>query len=373
MSFGQTTVAGATPFLMVGQESARLVFGRSKTPSSAEQILSVRAYVNSVGVGAVTALKVGIYNITGGIVGATKVASAVITIPDNTSAGWVSASLSYSMTTGDEYAYAWVNDGNTPWYLYASAVGGSGLIDRDDSGANPYALASTWPSGGGSSSFDALIEVVTDGSEAEITAIDDPIPAGSSFNFTKFGMDTITSITSNRAGATLSGITNSSATLAGWVNAGFYPELPSTVQFTFGDGTLSANANSNISIPSGYTKVNVVSPEIVDTTYFAAAVLAQTGRTIVTGDRIYHSVFTKAGGGIDALFSMSADTGISCDPLGGTFTAWLWVSGGADAGKMFDYAVTTTESGTVVIAGGLTAAGLTSIGLTRAGLTSAGL
>jgi hypothetical protein len=182
-----------------------------------------------------------------------------------------------------------------------------------------------------------------------ISAIDNPIPAGSSFNFTKFGMGTITSITSNRSGATLSSITNTSAMLAGWVNAGPYPELPSTVQFTFGDGTLSANAISNISIPSGYTKVSVASPEIVDTTYFAAAVLAQTGRTIATGDRIYHSVFTKAGGGIDGLFSMAADTGISSDPLGGTFTAWLWVSAGADAGKMYRYEVTVAAGGDVII------------------------
>jgi hypothetical protein len=162
-------------------------------------------------------------------------------------------------------------------------------------------------------------------------------------------MGTITSITSNRSGATLSSITNSSAILAGWVNAGPYPELPSTVQFTFGDGTLSANTSSNISIPSGYTKVSVVSPEIVDTTYFAAAVLAQTGRTIVTGDRIYRSAFTKAGGGIDTLFSMAADTGISCDPLGGTFTAWLWVSAGADAGKMYQYDVTVDGNGSVTV------------------------
>jgi len=373
MSFGQTTVAGATPVSMTGQDSARLVFGRSTTPSSAESILSVRAYVESVGAGGVTALKVGIYNITGGIVGAAKVASAVITIPDNTSAQWVSASLSYSMVVGNEYAYAWVNDGNTPYSLYASAVGGSGLIDRDDTGANPYALASTWPSGGGSSSFDALIEVVTDGSSAAITAIDDPIPAGSSFNFTKFGMADITSITSNRAGATLSSITNSSATLAGWVNAGLYPELPSTVQFTFGDGTLSANANSNISIPSGYTKISIASPELVDTTYFAAAVLAQTGRTIVTGDIVYHSAFTKAGGGIDALFSMSADTGINCDALGGTFTVWLWVSAGADAGKMYEYNVTVAAGGGVTVSGGLTSIGLTSSGFTSSGLTSTGL
>jgi hypothetical protein len=78
-------------------------------------------------------------------------------------------------------------------------------------------------------------------------------------------------------------------------------------------------------------------------------VLAQTGRTIATGDRIYHSVFTKAGGGIDALFSMSADTGISCDSAGGTFTAWLWVSAGADAGKMYQYTATISAGGEVTL------------------------
>jgi len=182
-----------------------------------------------------------------------------------------------------------------------------------------------------------------------ISDIDDPIPAGSSFNFTAFGTGSISSITSNRAGATLSGITNTSATLSGWVNGGLYPELPSTVQFTFGDGTLTTNANSNISIQSGYTKVSVVSPELSDATYPAAAILAQAGRTIATGDRIYVSEFTKAGGGIDALFTMNPDTWISCDPAGGTFTAWLWVSAGADAGKMYQYDVTVSGSGAITI------------------------
>ena len=201
-----------------------------------------------------------------------------------------------------------------------------------------------------------------------ISAIDDPIPAGSSFNFTTFGMGTITSITSNRAGAALSSITNTSAALSGWVNAGLYPELPSTVQFTFGDGTLTTNANSNISIQSGYTKVSVVSPELSDVTYPAAAILAQADRTLATGDRIYVSEFTKAGGGIDALFTMNPDTFISCDPAGGTFTAWLWVSAGADAGKMYKYDVTVSGSGEITI----DSVGLTLSGLTLAGFTASG-
>ena len=274
-----------------------------------------------------------------------------------------------SLSGGDTFTLEYLNNKLT---LKKNTVAVSGFIDITPTNI----LTPSYNVGihGRQSATDFINELsVSTLSTAVITAIDDPVQSGASFNFTKSGMGDITAITTNRAGVTVSGISNTSATLSGWVNAGLYPELPSTVQFTFGDGTLTALANSNITAPTGYTKVSAVSPELSDTTYFAAAVLAQTSRTIVTGDRVYHSAFTKAGGGIDAFFSMRDDTWLSCDALGGTFTAWLWVSAGADAGKMYEYNVTVAAGGGITVTGGLTSIGLTSSGLTSSGLTSSGL
>jgi hypothetical protein len=274
-----------------------------------------------------------------------------------------------SLSGGDTFTLEYLNNKLT---LKKNTVAASGFIDITPTNI----LTPSYNVGvhGRQSATDFINELsVSTLSTAVITAIDDPIEAGTSFNFTTSGMGDITTITTDAAGVTVSSITNTSAALSGWVNAGLYPELPSGVEFTFGDGTLTATANSNISIPDGYTKVSVVSPELSNTTFFAAAVLAQDARTMITGDRVFVSEFTKAGGGIDEFFTMRADTWLSCYAPGGTFTAWLWVSAGADAGKMYEYNVTVAAGGGITVSSGLTSVGLTTSGFTIIGLTAIGL
>jgi len=199
-----------------------------------------------------------------------------------------------------------------------------------------------------------------------VDTIDDPIEAGDSFNYTTSGFSSLTAITTDKSGVTVSGISgiDGTATLIGWADAALYPALPSSAQFTFTDGTNNATKNSNISAPAGYTKVPVTAPELVVGSTIGKAILAATGRTIAAGDIQYHTTYSN--------LVVTGTTGYSVTGAG-TFDYWLWVSSGADAGKMFYYAVTITEGGAVVVTGGLTSSGLTSSGLTRVGLTSSGL
>lgn len=207
-------------------------------------------------------------------------------------------------------------------------------------------------------------------SAAEISTITDPITIGSAFSFTgaSWAGGTFTSITTNVTGSSVSGISGStssgSATLSGWVDGAAHAQIPTAVTFTFNDGTTSATKASNISLPSGYTKLPLSAPVTSVSTTIGGAILAQTGRTVVTNDVFYHTSYGD--------LVITPDTSFTVTDAG-SFDLWLYVSSGADAGKNYYYAVTITESGDVVISNGLTTAGLTSSGLTRAGLTYSGL
>lgn len=251
MSFGQTTVAGATPTNMSGQSSARLVYGRSYTPSVAESITSVRAYLDAGSITVDDGLLIGIFDITGGYVGATRVALATVVIPVGASAGWRSIDISYSMTVGHEYAYAFVAAENSGWNLYASAVGGSGLIDRDDSGSTPYGIASTWPSGGGGSSFDALVEVITAVDAAQtIDTVNsgNPVKIGQTFTSSVAGFTGVVSGT--LGGISLTGLSYSSntitATLPSFIDGDDYfePDINQTLVFNNGSETASKSVST---------------------------------------------------------------------------------------------------------------------------------
>jgi len=196
-----------------------------------------------------------------------------------------------------------------------------------------------------------------------VSAIDDPIVEGASFNYTQSGMGTLSGITTNKTGVTVSSVTASSAVLSGWTEGGLYPDLPSAVQFEFTGSTGSALKSSNISAPAGYTKLTIASPLFIANT-LPAVILAVTGRTIVAGDVFQHTTYG------DLVITDDGDWEATGS---GSFDLWLRVAAGADAGKMYQYTVTITESGAVVVTGGLTSSGLTSSGLTRVGLTSSGL
>jgi hypothetical protein len=174
------------------------------------------------------------------------------------------------------------------------------------------------------------------------------------------------SITTNASGVTCSNISGSinapTFDVSDRVDGGLYPKNGTSVQFTFTNGSESASLSQTVVKKSDETLVVVSSPLFTANT-IANAILSQTGRTIATGDEIYHTVYDD--------LSITADTDYTVTSLG-SFTMWLWVSSGADAGKMYFYNVAISEGG-IVINGGFTSSGLTSSGLTNSGLTSIGL
>jgi len=175
------------------------------------------------------------------------------------------------------------------------------------------------------------------------------------------------SITTNASGVTCSSIggTTNAATfsISDRVDGGLYPKSGTSVNFTFVNGGESAVGTQTIVKKATETVVIIASPLFTANT-LANAILDQTGRTIVDGDEFYHTTYSD--------LVITADTDFTVTDAG-SFDLWLYVSSGADAGKNYYYAVTITESGDVVIGGGLTTAGLTNSGSTSPGLTTAGL
>lgn len=201
----------------------------------------------------------------------------------------------------------------------------------------------TWTAFGTGSSYWRGLNYAINPSAGTVSAIDDPITEGTTFNYTQSGMGTLSGITTDKTGVTVSGVTVSSATLSGWTEGGLYPELPTSVQFEFTGGSGSALKSSNISAPAGYTKLTIASPLFIANT-LPNAILAATGRTVITGDIFYHTAYSDLVVSADGNYTVTGN---------GTFDLWLWVSSGADAGKMYYYQVTLTESAGVVISGGI--------------------
>lgn len=186
-------------------------------------------------------------------------------------------------------------------------------------------------------------------SAPSITSITNPIAVGGTFSFTggAWVNSNFTSITSNITGATVSSITGNTtsggATVAGWVDGQAYAETPCAITFTFNDGAGTDTEASVLNPQAGYTKVPISDPIVNTLGYLAGDIKDQTGRIIVTGDRIYHTVPA----GMPDL-EIDPDTWYSVTNEG-TFDLWLWVSSGVDAGKMYYYQVVITESGGAVI------------------------
>jgi len=190
------------------------------------------------------------------------------------------------------------------------------------------------------------------------------------------GVDSVTTgftglpatITTNAAGVTCSsigGTTNAPTfTISDRVDGSLYPKSGTSVLFTFALDDEVAVDSQTITAKPSETIVEIEAPLFVGNT-LANAILLQTGRTIATGDQFNHTSYS----GLEIF----QDTDLTATG-GGSFDLWLWVSSGADAGKVYYYAVTITESGAPVISGGgLTTVGLTSSGFTSSWLTSTGL
>jgi len=141
------------------------------------------------------------------------------------------------------------------------------------------------------------------------------------------------------------------------------------------DGTLSltyttetAAKSTSLVKPSAETRLTF---EFADTTSpnSIAYPLAQAGYTPEGGEICFtpygdFDLDPEDDGTTDGIYTVST---------GGTINGWFRPVTGTGAGNVYQYTVTITESGAVVVTGGLTSSGLTSSGLTRVGLTSSGL
>ena len=176
------------------------------------------------------------------------------------------------------------------------------------------------------------------------------------------------SITSNVTGLTFSGIggTTNSPTFTKSVrtDGAVYPKDGVTATVTFTNGAESASTTISCNKNADETEVVVASPINDDITCLFGAIFAATGRSAANDDEVYHTV---PAGMSDLVINPDGTMEVT---NAGTFDCWVWTLA---TGVNYYYSVTITESGGVVINGGLTSSGLTSIGLTRVGLTSSGL
>lgn len=174
-----------------------------------------------------------------------------------------------------------------------------------------------------------------------IDTITDPVEAGGTITFTTSGFSSLTAINTNQTGITVSGITgvDGTATVTGWTNNAVYPDLPISLIYTFTDGTNSDSIDGTVTKPAAYTRLPMASP-VLTAGYLAGDILAQTGRTHVSSDVMFHTTYDD--------FALAADTGYTVSSEG-SIDLWVRVAAGADAGKMFQYTVTITESGAVVV------------------------
>jgi len=366
MSFGNTTTAGATELQNSSMVTPRLVIATDYTPAVTEYITNIRAYIRNAG-GGTAYFRVGVYNVTGGDSTAPKVAEWQMTVPVQ-AAAWINLAVSsVTLTAGQTYNFAFCDDASNTitYFLYRQTTANKAI----NIGTSNRLLPNPAGASGGASSVDPLIEIITTTGQ-EITSINggSPITAGQngvasvSTGFT--GLPS--TITTNTSGLTCSGIggsTNAATfNVSDRVDGGLYPKSGTNVTFTFTNGGESDAANQSVVHKAAETKV-VISAPLFTANTIAQAIFDATGRAVAAGDEFYHTTYS------DLVITTDTDFTVTD---AGTFDLWHYVNAGADAGKNFYYAVTITESGEVVIAGGLTTAGLTHRGFTASGLTHRG-
>lgn len=342
MSFGNTTIAGATELQNSSMVTPRLVVATDYTPSLTEYVTQIRAYVRNPSASSAL-MRVGIYNVTGGDATATIVAQWQLPIPVTTAA-WVSLDVSPQvLTSGQTYNFAFCDDASTvvSYFLYRQTTTNKAI----NIGVANRLLPNPAGSSAGNSSVDPLIEIVTSTGQ-EITSINggSPITAGQtgiasvSTGFT--GLPS--TITTNASGVTCSNIggTTNAATfdVSDRVDGGLYPKSGTSVTFTFTNGAESDSFATTVVKKAAETLVAISSPLFTANT-LAQAILDQTGRTVATGDEFYHTTYSDLAITADTDFTVTA---------AGSFDLWLYVNAGADAGKNYYYAVTITEGGVVI-------------------------
>ena len=343
MSFGNTTIAGATELQNSSMVTPRMVVATDYTPAATEYITNIRAYVRNPSASSAL-MRVGIYNVTGGDATATLIAQWQLPIPVTTAA-WVSLDVSpQALTAGQTYNFAFCDDASTTvsYFLYRQTTTNKAI----NIGVANRLLPNPAGASQGNSTVDPLIEIVTSTGQ-EITSINggSPITAGQTgITSVSTGFTGLPStITTNASGVTCSSIggTTNAATfnISDRVDAGLYPKSGTSVTFTFTNGAESDSFATTIVKKATETLVAISSPLFTANT-LAQAILDQTGRTVATGDEFYHTTYSD--------LVITADTDFTVTDAG-SFDLWLYVSSGADSGKNYNYTVTITEDGGVVI------------------------
>lgn len=181
------------------------------------------------------------------------------------------------------------------------------------------------------------------------------------------GFTALPSITTNTSGVTVSGVagTDNAPTfnISDRVEGGLYPALPSSVQFTFTNGSETASGSQSVTFKTGEVKVTLSSPNTSDSTY-VGTLFTQDGHTANGGD-FYYVPYGD--------LSIAADGKVTVTTTG-TFTGWFRPSTGTTAGRMYEYNITVQEDESIVPPGkNLASEGLTGKILSTSGIVAVGL
>jgi hypothetical protein len=157
---------------------------------------------------------------------------------------------------------------------------------------------------------------------------------------------TITSITSNTAGVTVTGISDTAgdgnADISDFTEGGLYPVLPASVIYTFGDGTNTAQITKSLVIKSTESSVLTVGLVTANDTFFGYHMLAA-GRSVADGCQMVWP--TTAGFTLNANGSFTA---------AGPVTIPVWYRDVAN-GRVYEFVTTFTTEGGITIEDGLVA------------------
>jgi len=128
------------------------------------------------------------------------------------------------------------------------------------------------------------------------------------------------------------------------------------------DGTLTATLPSNMPLPASYSSTTWSGATDIGEFYLGHYL------TLTNDNRVYYQTI------IDGItVTINADGWMSFSDLPVTVPLLLHDCRSGGTGLITTKTLIVTESGAVVVTGGLTSSGLTSSGLTRVGLTSSGL
>jgi len=191
-----------------------------------------------------------------------------------------------------------------------------------------------------------------------------PVTMGASGSATTTGFSTITSITSGGLSAS-NVVFNAGAVSFNWPDFAdgqvITTALPAAnTDFVFSDGVNPATRAAPWNLPADFINTEFGTTITSDDKYLGYHV------TLTSTDRAYWDEVQPGVGTIKIYPDGRVDVNNA-----GTFVMFLHKIGGDNS--ILQLNVTVTESGSIVVASGLTSAGLTSIGLTSAGLTSVGL